>query len=131
MNGSYRLSPPEKPAARVYLGKDIAQRASRGSATERAMLAYEVTGGIVDRVTKQQAVNLVGAGRRYVGLLRGMTPLEVAAVHAGRVKLSELVNPRRKPTSDTELDHLIKDIGPGRVVVALIRSGAAVMAAAE
>jgi hypothetical protein len=130
MHSPYSNYAAGKPAARVFTGKDIAQRASKGTATERAMLAYEVTGGIVDRLTKQQAVDLAGAGRRYVGLLRGMTPLEVAAVHAGRVKLAELVNQRRKPPNDTELDRLIQNVGPDRIVAALIRRGAAVMAAA-
>jgi hypothetical protein len=97
----------------VFSGKGLADRARKGSATARALLAYEVTGGIVDRLTKGQAVALAGANRRYVGELCRMTPLEVAAVHAGRIRLTDRVN--CKPLTPDQIDKQLDSIGEARV----------------
>jgi hypothetical protein len=47
-----------------------------------------------------------------------MTPLERAAVRAGRIRLSHRVNHRNKPVRDTDLDKLITEIGADRVFAA-------------
>jgi len=107
--------------ARIHLGRDLARRARKGSATERALLAVEATGADVYRLTLKQAATLAGANYTYVAALRRMTPLERTAVKAGRIKLSNCVNHRNKPVTNADLDKLIAMIGADRVFAALDR----------
>jgi hypothetical protein len=71
------FAPQPKPSPRVVRGKDFAEFA-KGSATARALAAYEHAGAIIDRLTQAQATSLCGANTRYVSELRKMTPLEIA-----------------------------------------------------
>lgn len=105
----------------AFFGRDLARQARKGSATKRALLAVEAIGADVYRLTPKQAVTLAGANATYVAKLRRMTPLERAAVKAGRIKLSHCSNHRNKPVTDTDLDKLIAMIGADRVFAALDR----------
>jgi hypothetical protein len=117
MHAPYNAPARSTPAPSVYLGKDLANRARKSTATERALLAVELSGGVVDRLTPQQATKLAGANQRYVSTLRGMTELERAAVKGGRLKLADRVN----QPSDAKIDELVQRIGPARVMDALDR----------
>jgi hypothetical protein len=121
MSIAYNNSVSKKPTVQIHLGRDLARQARKGSATERALLAVEATGADVYRLTPKQATTLAGANYTYVAKLRRMTPLEQAAVEAGRIKLSNCVNHRNKPITNADLDKLIATIGADRVFAALDR----------
>jgi hypothetical protein len=94
---------------RIYRGKDVVRQARHGTATERAVLAAELTGATIVGVTAELATAQAGANRLYAAECRGMTPLELAAVKAGSIKLSDRVRSRRKsrPITDEEFDALV------------------------
>jgi hypothetical protein len=95
----------------VFLGKDLAKRARKGSATDRAILAVETTGAILDRVTREQAITLTGANKNYEARYRRMTEPERAAVRAGRLKLVTHRDPRPRPLTDLDLDRVFAQVG--------------------
>jgi hypothetical protein len=117
----------------VLTGKDIAHLARKAqTATARALLAHGLTNAIVDRLTSQQARQLAKAGVTYASTLRGLTPLDVAAVKDGRVKLADvLAHKRAQSLSNDEVDQLVHDVGVHRVWAALDRATRPVVVAAE
>jgi hypothetical protein len=70
MHGSSNALPPFGQV-RVATGKDIERLAGTcQTATDRALLAVDLTGAIIDRVTPQQADALAEAGHTYTTILR-------------------------------------------------------------
>jgi hypothetical protein len=98
----------------VLTGKDVERLAGNcQTATDRACLAVDLCGAILDRLTARQAIMHAGAGSTYTRRLRALSPLEQAAVKSGRLSLSHVHHYRK--LDDTKLAKLITDIGIERV----------------
>jgi hypothetical protein len=123
---------PFRQPVRVFLGRDVARKARRNSASNRALLAADLCTGrvIIERLTPRQAQQLARASYSYAHVARGLLPLERAAIEGGTLSLANVA--RRRNLSDAKIERVVRAFGPSRVLAVIERmAGAAQATAAE
>jgi hypothetical protein len=113
----------------VFLGRDVARKAKRNSASNRALLAADLCTGrvIIERLTPRQAQQLARASYGYAHVVRGLLPLERAAIESGTLSLANVAR-RRNFHSDAKIENVVRAFGPGRVLAVLKRMTSAAQA---
>jgi hypothetical protein len=98
-----------------------ALKANRLTASQRALLAFEfITGAAVLRLDRALAIELSGTNATYLSAVAGMTPAERESLKDGELSLPQYIAGRRH-TPDTDIDRVVKALGPGRMMEALDR----------
>jgi hypothetical protein len=117
------MANPPTSIPTIVHGRHLALGLHRLSASQRALLAFELTTGAVTLcgLTRKQAARIAGANTDYVSRVAHISDSEREQLRGGGLRLSKTHPRQPRELSDAEIDHLVRTVGPDRVMAAIDR----------